>query len=240
VDADEPVGPHDEGDLWLDVDDDAETHTHPGAYVPVPAGAPTAGQILSATDDDPLTTDWIDAPSGGGGSGGVNLFSSGRYTTRPNTGVRTTAAPATDNLIAFPIWVGETVTVDRIACAVTSGGSAGSVVRLGIYNDSDGLPGTLLLETSALDTTGTGTKEEAISQALTAGVWWLAIVTQVAAPTLRAAASNTGTYAISESSPGNTNAQGLTHVSVSGALPSSFTIGGQAAGTQPLVWLRKA
>lgn len=36
-----------------------------GGGVPLPAVAPTAGQVLSATDDDPLTTDWID-PSGSG------------------------------------------------------------------------------------------------------------------------------------------------------------------------------
>ncbi len=44
---------------------EATGHAHDSTYVPKPAGAPTAGQILSATDDDPLTTDWIDAPAGG-------------------------------------------------------------------------------------------------------------------------------------------------------------------------------
>lgn len=40
-------------------------------YVPIPAGAPTPGQVLSATDDDPLTTDWIDA--GGSTPAGVPI-----------------------------------------------------------------------------------------------------------------------------------------------------------------------
>lgn len=40
------------------------TAPYDGTYVPRPAVAPTVGQILSATDDDPLTTDWIDAPAG--------------------------------------------------------------------------------------------------------------------------------------------------------------------------------
>lgn len=32
-----------------------------GIYLPIPAGAPSPGQVLSAIDDDPLTVDWIDA-----------------------------------------------------------------------------------------------------------------------------------------------------------------------------------
>lgn len=35
-----------------------------GSYIPLPAEAPTAGQILSASVADPLATDWIAAPSG--------------------------------------------------------------------------------------------------------------------------------------------------------------------------------
>lgn len=76
------------------------SHTHSGAYVALPASGPTsADQILGLSDDDPLTTAWIDAPSGGGtvpgeygdGSDGVVNFdgsttvlglapSSGKYT----------------------------------------------------------------------------------------------------------------------------------------------------------------
>ena len=40
-----------------------------GTYVPLPADPPTGPtQILGLSDDDPLTTDWIDPPAGGGGS----------------------------------------------------------------------------------------------------------------------------------------------------------------------------
>lgn len=44
------------------------------AKVPLPAVAPDPGQILGATDDDPLTTDWVDPPTGGANLATIYAF----------------------------------------------------------------------------------------------------------------------------------------------------------------------
>lgn len=55
-------------DLWVDEDEPAPSGSS-GSYVALPADPPTsASQILGLSDDDPLTTDWIDPPAGGGAS----------------------------------------------------------------------------------------------------------------------------------------------------------------------------
>lgn len=135
-----------------------------------------------------------------------------------NTG---TGAPGASSLRASPIDLAAACTADRIGVEVTTL-AASSTVRLGIYADgTDGLPGTLLLDAGTVDTTTTGFKEITISQALTAGRWWLAAVSQGAAPTVR---TNGGVQMI----PLYTQAETIsamcaaTRGSVTGALPTPF------------------
>jgi hypothetical protein len=88
-----------------------------------------------------------------------------------------------------PFWVYETKTFDRIACYITVNGGAGSVTRLGIYNDNNGVPGTVLLDagTVATDAGAPAIKAITISQALAPGAYWAVAVAQVASPTYRRA-----------------------------------------------------
>ena len=72
-----------------------------------------------------------------------------------------------------------TITVDRIAVNIQGAGSAGAVVRLGIYESNNGVPGALVLDAGTVDTTSTGTKTITISQTLAAGYYYLAAVGQV-------------------------------------------------------------
>lgn len=76
------------------------------------------------------------------------------------------------------------VTVDRIGIHVTTAGTAGAVVRLGIYLDN----GNLLLDAGTVDATTTGWKEIAIDQALPAGLVFPIAVVQggaISRPQLR-------------------------------------------------------
>jgi hypothetical protein len=78
-----------------------------------------------------------------------------------------------------PIWIGRTVTVDRIACRsiVTSSVVGTQNGRLGIYNDSNGKPGTLKIDAGGFtftSATGTATHSINITQSLDAGWYWLA------------------------------------------------------------------
>lgn len=82
-----------------------------------------------------------------------------------------------DNLTSFlAFYVSNTTTFDRIACRTGATWSAGTVnTRLGIYNNSNGKPTTVLLDAgqvacSAANTTYTIT----INQSLNEGWYWLA------------------------------------------------------------------
>lgn len=80
-----------------------------------------------------------------------------------------------------PIFVPRDMTVDRIAVQVTTA-VAGTLSRLGIYNHSATTfrPSTLLLNAGTIDTGTTGLKSITISQALTAGIYWVALLNRQA------------------------------------------------------------
>lgn len=87
----------------------------------------------------------------------------------------TAAAPSADRLIAYPIWITNTDTFDRIGINVTTGGGLGASCSIGIYEDDGGKPGNLVVDSGSLDVSTSGGKEVAISITLTGGkVYWLA------------------------------------------------------------------
>lgn len=158
----------------------ATGHDHSGAYVPVPAGAPTPGQILSATDDDPLTTDWIDAP-GGGGAVAAGRPKSASVTTLSVPGVSLldiNTVVMSENVLRFqPFLVDTPITVDQIVFEVTTAATdfGTKEARVGIYAaDTDWQPTTLLVDSGALATNSPGIKTASISLALTAGRYLMA------------------------------------------------------------------
>ena len=143
-------------------------------------------------------------------------------------------------LRSTPFIVSETITLDRIAMEITAAGTAGSVLRMGIYSSTNSLPTTLVLDSAVDKTSGTGLlladsatfQSVEINKTLTAGLYWLCYVHNSAATlTCRAITSTaiphilgaptalgTGTYASFLSST-------LTY----GALPSAFDNTGLAA-----------
>jgi hypothetical protein len=146
---------------------------------------------------------------------------------------------ASDGAVTSP----RTRTFDRIAIECTTGGGANSVTRLGIYADDAAFnfPGAKLLEIGTpLDTSASSATVLAatISQELTAGLWWLALVGQVAAATVRS--TNTAVEAVPVADPtGTSNSGALTEAGVSGAMPATATPSA-FTGSVPLVWLRAA
>ncbi len=65
-------------------------------------------------------------------------------------------------------------TLTRIAISVTSAGGAGNTIRLGIYTDNEGVPGSLILDAGTVLGTAVANPELTISQAITGGRYWLA------------------------------------------------------------------
>ncbi|MBA3356232.1 MAG: hypothetical protein H0U18_09940 [Pyrinomonadaceae bacterium] len=78
---------------------------------------------------------------------------------------------------AAPFFVSQDVTIDRIACK-TSAGGAGATLRMGIYTDVNGVPTDLVLDSGSVDNTTPAIKEVTVSQALSAGIYWIGAVTQ--------------------------------------------------------------
>jgi len=64
-----------------------------------------------------------------------------------------------------------------LGISVTTG-AVGNAVRLGIFRDNGGYPGTLLLDAGTVVATGAAFVQAVINQALTPGIYWLASILQ--------------------------------------------------------------
>lgn len=118
-------------------------------------------------------------------SNATRKYRSGAYYGPDNRQV-STVTTVLNTLSAVPFWVANKLTIDRIACEVTTAGTAGATVTLAIYNStSEDFPASLLLETSAIDSSVLGVKESTVSFTFSPGLYWLALVSKVANCTVR-------------------------------------------------------
>jgi hypothetical protein len=143
-------------------------------------------------------------------------------------GTASTWSLGTGFMDLVPVQITKAVTASGIACRVTTAGQATSVIRMGIFNsDANFQPSSLLLDAGTISSSTTGTKEITISQALSPGVYWLAVVGQVAANHI--IQSQTGVYVplIQTTAFETTNGLGAYEQSgVTAALPSTITLSG--------------
>ncbi|MBA7484010.1 hypothetical protein ES707_19529 [subsurface metagenome] len=97
------------------------------------------------------------------------------FTPAPAVATADTTSLNADKLYVYPLAIARALTIDRLGLWVF--GTAVGNARLGIYNDNGNVyPGSLLLDAGAVDTNGQGIKEIIINQALTKGLYWLAII----------------------------------------------------------------
>ncbi|MEM1555452.1 MAG: hypothetical protein QXM54_02860 [Desulfurococcaceae archaeon] len=154
----------------------------------------------------------------------------------------TTRTISANYLYAYPMFVPEETTFDRIAINVTT--AATGSARVGVYTDAGAYPGNLVdgSDVAALDTGTTGVKENTISVTLAPGIHWLAIVAS-AAPTLRAVsvASCDSEILGLDSTLGTAPGVGYYVSYTFGPLPTTFPSGASVdTGAPFLVALRKA
>jgi hypothetical protein len=106
-----------------------------------------------------------------------------------------TAQPGTygtivDRLLATPFVSPRGGTIDRLGFEVTTGGSAGSKLRVGIYKSTSPTniyPDALVVDGGEYDTTTTGVKATTVSVALEPDVvYWACFIGGTAFPTVRA------------------------------------------------------
>lgn len=218
-------------------------------------GTPASGDkilLLDASDSDNLKTAAFSEFGGGGGSADGSSSqtvaytrSGGYYTTIGGNYASFTSAShgAGDTRFApFELSTASAVTFDRIGIDIVSG-TAGSVVRLGIYNvGSDGKPGTVELDAGTVAADSAGQKEITISHSLAPGRYYIAAAAQVANTNFRAygtglVRSNWHGYA-SAANVANKDKHTLVATGITGAFASTPTV--NDGDVHPVVWLRAA
>jgi hypothetical protein len=121
-------------------------------------------------------------------SGSSGLASGTYYTTSSNTNTSLSTTTTTGTVSYLPFLVERTTTFDRIACRTGGTVTGTSTVRLGIYNNSNKKPTTVLLDAGTVAATATSTIYSiTINQTLNPGWYWLAHVVN----------SSTGTHSFS-------------------------------------------
>lgn len=163
----------------------------------------------------------------------VPLVAGRLYGTPVALGGLTTVAIAANTLYAVPFKVEQRVTLVVIGVEITSA-TAGNF-RLGIYNDSNGVPGSLKHDAGAVAMgAAAGFKSITISVTLDPGWYWLAAVAD-AAPTCRASNATNARHDLGFASGTATTVAILWSVAFTyAALPDPFTGGGALATTNPL------
>ena len=159
-----------------------------------------------------------------------------------------TAAPTVGSLRAFPIVIGRSGTVDRVAFEVTTVGGAGAVARAGIYNCNQTPPNyyptSLLVDTGEFATDSGTTKVYTPSTAIyvSAGIYWVCMLQGVNAATVRtASAASMMPFSGIPSTMGANPTRGWQVAQAYGALPSTFPAGAvlnTSSSSSPLVHIR--
>jgi hypothetical protein len=130
----------------------------------------------------------LPGPVGPAGPSGTQPlpYITNNYYGSPTSAARSEVTYAANITYYTPIYVRESRTFNRIAI-LTSGTFSGTAsLRLGIYNQTNGVPSTLVLDAGLVaPIASTTTYEITISQALTTGWYWLAANTITAAATNR-------------------------------------------------------
>jgi hypothetical protein len=156
----------------------------------------------------------------------------------------TNAAAAGDrNFVRVaPFFVPATTTFDRIACNVTTQGTAAALVRLGVYNMAAGLPTTLELDAGDVQADTPGQKEVTISLTLQRGWYGLAANRNENAIALRRGINslNLGMNGTSTGLIVTNPSDNMQFASAYGALPASASGVGFVVGGSYVVALRVA
>lgn len=106
----------------------------------------------------------------------LTSFVSGYWWSTPGTA--NTLNIAVNRAHAVPFVTSQAMTITRLGAEVTSG-SSGALVRLGIYSDSSGLPGTVLLDAGTINGASATYQEITISQPLSANTkYWFVVANQ--------------------------------------------------------------
>ena len=157
------------------------------------------------------------------------------------TGIQGNVTAVANTTYYIPFFVPIATTFDRIQCRAGSGFSGSAVVRLGIYNQSNGKPSTVVLDAGTVSLTSAfQTGSITISQTLQPGTYFLAANSQTAATT-NTYYGMAGSVAIAYIGQASTTSYDtvtyFTQASVTGAYATAGTVtnGTSSAGISPLL-----
>ncbi len=174
----------------------------------------------------------------------IDTFINGRYYTGTFGVPGTASIFGNGQFRVSPFTVREQITIDRIAAEVTTAGSSGALVRLGIYSsDGGGYPSTLVVDAGTIDATIVGPQEIAINEVLTPGLYWLGAAVQgnpTTVPALRSNASGGQTVGATSLSAAISSACVGYSNTFTGALADQFASGSNAGGAAPRIAIRIA
>jgi hypothetical protein len=163
--------------LWLDTDEPASSAGL------LPLGG-TTGQVLAKIDGTDYNTQWS-TPSGGGGvTPFLTLISGQSYQPINCLGSSANITATEDATYYSPFFVPISTTFDRLRIRTASSFAGTASVRLGIFNDTNGVPSTVVLDAGTVSATASSTNYSiTISQTLSAGMYWLAANSQTVGST---------------------------------------------------------
>jgi hypothetical protein len=174
-------------------------------------------------------------------------MSSGKwYTPSSTAGFGAGSAGFNSNRMIFvPVLFGKACTLNGIAIRVTIVGEAGSVCRLGLYTDADGLPSTLVADWGTVPGDAVAVPTLTPSTAVQTGWYWQAIAFQAAAttrPTLSIYQNSPASNRVGDASAGSTS--GVNNYfkdGISGALPATASLDGTLGlASTPAIWMKAA
>jgi hypothetical protein len=169
--------------------------TATAASTPAVLSVGTNNQVLTADSAETTGLKWVTPVAPPSDPPYLSNPTAGRYLSvrLADQGAGTNAASTVARTCYTPVYL-PTCTLDRIAVQ-TQSFSGNYTVRLGIYNDNNGKPSTVLLNAGTVSATaGNTTYEITINQAITAGWYWLAAnnQTEVSAGTREFLSTGTG------------------------------------------------
>lgn len=160
-------------------------------------------------------------------------------------GTTTTGGNAEGAFCAAPVDVDRPATLSALLAEITSAGSAGAALRLGVYED-DGTgtyPGALVVDAGTIDGTVVATASITLNTAvkLKPGRYWVGGAVQGGATTKPATRNvgNVGGFNMpTQAASANTVAMGSAAVGVSGALPATHPTSYGVSFTPPRIMMR--
>jgi len=209
-----------------------------GPQVPAPSTA-TAGQAIFDDGGTYVLDNVVGSAFGFPALG----FRSGQWFSTPFVEANITDSHGAGILNAMPIWIPRDLTIDKIGCWVVTG-NAGTVARIGIYNDNgQGFPGTVLLDAGTFSGTTAGAKEIDINQAVSKGLYWLGFLGEVGPINVSGWTGTTGLVSdadLADLVVGDGGSCYRKSAVAAGALPTPFPADAIPSSTavQPRVWIK--